>query len=268
MVNYSVFVSSSDSYIDIWPVFFDLFKKYWPEFSGTIYLNTEEKTYRDNNLNIVCTQIGKQKSFGSAFRKGLDCIPHEDVLLIMIDYIFMDNVNNSKLKEYYDFFKSENLDCFRLISYNFKNIEPTGNPEINIILPPAPAVFFSYQIAIWKKSMLKKMVLPFENPWSSEIFGSKRAEIMGIKMASISKEDFNPIPYHPAGCIHRKKWHPEAIEFLNKIDYKIDFNIRGKYHSSDTENAVWKNKKAKIWNGIRGSWLDIFLKRVRYSFLK
>lgn len=29
-----IFISSADSYSDLWPVFFKLFKEYWPEWGG------------------------------------------------------------------------------------------------------------------------------------------------------------------------------------------------------------------------------------------
>ena len=68
--NIPVFVSSADSYSDIWPAFFTLFKREWPEFSGVIYLNTEYLSYEYEGLNIVCTKLGKQKRFGEFFFEG------------------------------------------------------------------------------------------------------------------------------------------------------------------------------------------------------
>ena len=65
-----IFVSSADSYHDIWPVFFDLFMMHWPEYDGIIFLNTEEKVYRHEGLNIHCTQVGKLGSFGKFFEQG------------------------------------------------------------------------------------------------------------------------------------------------------------------------------------------------------
>ena len=109
MNKYIIFISSSDSYADLWPVFFDLFVKNWPEFKGEIYLNTEEKKYSHPDLNIICTQVGRQNSFGQTFRKGLDMIPSENVLLIMIDYIFMGKVNADKIDLYFDFFKTKSI---------------------------------------------------------------------------------------------------------------------------------------------------------------
>lgn len=89
MQDFSIFVSSSDKYSDLWPVFFKLFKRMWPEYDGVIYLQTENKNYSYPNLNIKCTNIGKQKSFGTALLSGLNKVKEKNILFFMIDYILM-----------------------------------------------------------------------------------------------------------------------------------------------------------------------------------
>ena len=70
----AVFVSSSDAYSDIWPAFFALLKREWPEYRGTIYLNTETLEYAHDGLNIVCTKQGNQHRFGAFFLHGVECV--------------------------------------------------------------------------------------------------------------------------------------------------------------------------------------------------
>lgn len=153
MNNYTVFVSSSDSYSDIWPVFFDLFKKFWPEFEGEIVLNTEILNYSREDLNIRCTQVGKLGSFGKTLRAGLDTVESDNVLLIMIDYIFMGKVNNQKIEDYYKYFNENNLDSLCLEYQGYPNVTATKHPELINVIPPAPHIMFSYQIAFWTKTM-------------------------------------------------------------------------------------------------------------------
>lgn len=261
MNNYKIFISSSDAYSDLWPVFFDLFVKYWPEFKGEIYLNTEEKKYSHPDLNIICTQVGSQNSFGQTFRKGLDVISSDFVLLIMIDYIFMGKVNTHKIEYFFDFFINKNLDSLCLINQNYPNIIQSETQELVIVNAPAPYIMFSYQIAFWKKSILYHMALPHENPWTSEWYGTKRAEKMKIKMASISDKKFNPIPYNAAGCLHKGKWLDDAIEHLNEIGYYINFTIRG--HFQEPKNTIKNRIKIKwmlVKVGLKGSYIDLLLR--------
>lgn len=262
MKDFAVFVSSSDNYSDIWDLFFDLFYKYWPEYQGKIYLQTQEKDYKHPNLNIVCTKVGKLKYFGMTLRAGLNKIEEENILFIMIDYIFMGKVDNQRIMRYYDFFQSHDVDSLRLIEEGFNHYTNTENPEIKQCLPPAKNRFFPYQIAFWKKNILKEIVLPHESPWSSEWYGDKRAHIMPLKLYSIHNNVSQPIPYDPKGCLHRGKWLNNAVSFLKSENYPINFQSRGLY-TNEYQNLgthiklSWMLKK----DGFKGGYLDLIKRK-------
>jgi hypothetical protein len=103
--------------------------------------------------------------------------------------------------------------------------------------------------------------LPHENPWSSEWYGTKRAEKMKIKLASISHEKFNPIPYNLAGCLHKGKWLDDAINHLNEINFYVDFSLRGYFKEPP---ATFKNKLKVKWmlvkDGLKGSYIDLIFR--------
>lgn len=261
MKEYPVFISSSDSYSDLWPIFFDMFRKYWPEFSGTIYLNTEEKVFTYPGLNIICTKVGKSGKFGQTFRAGLDSFESERIMLIMIDYLFKARVNNCKIDEYYNYFLDNNYDSLCLIYQEYPNKLLSDHHELCRVLSPAPHLMFSYQIAFWKKSALHQMMLPHENPWTSEWYGTLRAEKIGLRLASVSDKKYNTVLYDMAGCLHKGKWLDDAISHLDKIQYVVDYKKRGLYlDTSGTHKTRLKVKLMLIKDGIAGSYWDL-LKR-------
>lgn len=261
-MKYTLFVSSSDSYADIWEVFFDLFRKYWPDFEGEIVLNTELLDYQHEGLSIRCTKVGKLGSFGKVLRAGLSTIQDENVLFIMIDYIFMGDVNHLKIEEYYHFFVKENLDSLCLEYQGYPNIEPTNHPDLVYVYPPAPHIMFSYQIAFWKKQVLVEMALPHENPWMSEWYGSQRAEKMKIKLACPRQEVQWPILYDLCGCLHQGKWLQNAVDFLKSIDYQVDFSKRGLYEGIYKTLKFRLKLKYMIWStGLKGSYYDLYKRK-------
>lgn len=218
-----VFISSSDSYSDLWPIFFDLFKKYWPEYEGIIYLNTENKDFQFAGLTIICTHVGKN-SFGRTFRAGLNRVNSPYLLLIMIDYFFMGKVNHEQLNNYFEFFIKQDIDSLCLISNPYTKAERLNYKDINRVIPPSKDMF-SFQIAFWKKSILYEMILPHETPWLSEWYGTLRANEMKLKLAYAATE--KPIPYLAEGALHKGKWVEPMILFLQDIGYHVDFNKRG-----------------------------------------
>lgn len=259
MINYTIFISSSDKYSDIWPLFFDMFQKFWPEYNGEIVLNTEALDYSHKGLDIRCTKVGYLGAFGKVFHAGLNKIETDNVLLIMIDYIFMEKVNHNKIEEYFECFINDNLDSLCLEYQGYPNTKPTQHDELVYVLPPAPHIMFSYQIAFWKKAVLYEMALPHENPWMSEWFGAQRAEKMKIKLVCPKTTNLNPIFYDLRGCLHQGKWLGNAVSFLKRLDYSIDFEERGYY--VDGYNSIYFRVKLKwmIWStGLKGSYWDLF----------
>lgn len=234
-----IFISSADSYSDIWPVFFKLFKMYWPDYDGVIYLNTENKDFYYEGLNIICTKVGKNKTFGVTFRAGLDKINSPYVMLMMIDYFFMGEVSSDKLELYYKYFLKEKLDTLCLVYQNYREYKSMESDDLLEVLPPSKDMF-SYQIAYWKTETLYNMALPLEDPWLSEWYGTKRANIMMIKMACV-KSGKNPISYLIVGALHQAKWVEEMVVFLKANNISVDFNKRGYYR----EEPVPFNLKLK-----------------------
>lgn len=265
MGNFTIFVSSSDNYSDIWPLFFDFFQNFWPEYKGKIYLNTQEKEYSHEGLNIICTKVGKKKYFGETFRAGLKQVDGEDILLIMIDYLFMGQVNHEKVLDYYKLFKKHDLDSLCLFPQKFPHYKCLGNADILLAKPPFPlSILFGYQIAFWGKSVLFEMALPHENPWMSEWYGSQRAEKMCIRMGYLAHQWNMPIPYDARGCLHQGLWLDNAIKFMQENNYtKFDFNKRGYYDNYKVYESFLYRIKIK-WviykTGLKGSYWDL-LKR-------
>lgn len=257
-----IFVSSGDSYSDLWELFFTLFKKYWPEYSGTIYFNTQEKEFSYPGLNIVCTKTGNLGNFGALYRSGLDCIKSEFVLIMMIDHIFMGKVNDKKIREYYSYFKNNDLDTLNFLYYPSKNQSESDHPDLMYIKPPALHQYFNLQNALWKKSVLHDLILPHENPWTAEWYGSYRAEKINIKQVLVKKTVGSPIPYHPLGCLTKGKWHPVAVAYLKKEQLSMDYTKRGLY--TEQKQTLMEKIIIKCWiikDGLKGSYFDVWKRK-------
>lgn len=261
MNNYTIFISSSDSYSDIWDLFFDLFKKYWPEYDGEIVLNTERLDYSREDMNIRCTKVGKLGSFGKIFRAGLDTINTDNILLIMIDYIFMGKVNHQEVSKYFELFLTGGWDSLCLRNQGSVYYKPTNCKELLCLDPTAQNRIFSYQIAFWKKTVFYEMALPHENPWMSEWYGSLRASKMKIHLANLNFGIKPPIPYDLRGCLHQGKWVKDAVDFLRSINYNIDFSTRGFYTGEYHTLRCRLKIKIMMWtSGLKGSYWDLLFR--------
>lgn len=228
----TIFISSSDAYADIWPAFFTLFQRHWPSFNGTIFLNTETRDFSMAGLNIVCTKVGNKKNFGATFKAGINRLPDEPFLLMMIDYFIEGPVDVVVLSRLYNTFcQNENLDSITLTHQGLSKRVPVPEcPECMEICPPGSEDYFSFQTGFWRKEPLKRHVADWENPWMAEFYGCRRANIMKSKVWILKPEQPLPIPYDGCGVLHGGgRWLPSALQKIDLRGIPIDFTKRGTY---------------------------------------
>jgi hypothetical protein len=85
---------------------------------------------------------------------------------------------------------------------------------------------------------------------------------MKIKTASISDEQYKPIPYNLAGCLHKGKLLEDAIAHLKTINYHVDFTIRRHFQepTRTLKNRI-KIKWMLVKDGLKGSYLDLWKRK-------
>lgn len=262
--DYAIFVSSADSYSDLWPAFFTLVERMWPGYGGRIYLNTQEKTFSHPGLDIVCTQVGQLGAFGATLKAGLRQVEEENVLFLMVDYLLMGPVDEKRLAEHFEHFRSQGLDGLILACQFWVNEKESRHPDFVAFAPPAVHRLFSFQAGFWKKDVLLALTVDHENPWMGEWFGDLRAVKMGLIIESLRREAVKPIPYDGRGCLHQGYWLQNAREWLDEQGIAVDYSRRGLYE----EHEVYKTHRFRfkvkwmIWQtGLKGSYWDLLRRK-------
>ncbi len=177
---FSIFVNTTDSFEDCWMPFFRLFRSYWPEFDGKIYLNTESKTFNMNGLNIISVRnapnsLGKKKTWSQCLFDGMRAVEDGIFLYMQDDYFLNGRVNSEEINRIYCLMIDANISCVHLTPFasdgpfhasRFKNLlryDRKANYKI------------STQASFWRKSLLAKYLRSHENAWQFELYGTKRA---------------------------------------------------------------------------------------------
>jgi hypothetical protein len=225
--NLTTFVSSSDAYEDCWQPFFFLLKKHWPTCDLPIVLNTEGKRFAFPGLDITCTCAGRQQGFGETFRKGLEFVKTDNILLVMIDYFVMEDVNSDRLSAAYKTFIEEQLDALTLVQMTSITETVPLREGVRLVAGPGRDRF-SFQTALWRKESIKKYVLSHETPWMAECFGSQRYKYSKDRIAFL-EEGLEPIKYLHTGALHQGGWMREIVPFLEESGITLDWKKRGYY---------------------------------------
>ena len=272
--NYSILINTTDSFEDCWVPFFTLFKTYWPDYTGKIYLNTETKVFNFPGLNIISIQNNIQTpnirpTWSECLIRALNSIEDEVILYMQEDYFLKDIVKNDLIEKYVLMMQENSaMHCIHLTDQAVIHEKKSEQFEGLFTVKLKQRYRISCQAALWRKETLKKYLRSYENAWEFEEFGSKRAAIANDDFYMVDKNwvklnQFEIIPYIFTGII-QGKWFEEVIPLFEKHNIHIDFTRRG--FVKDAKPKPLSKKIKEKWKrlpvGIRSS-IDLFLLKIK-----
>ncbi|MEI7934483.1 MAG: hypothetical protein WCH30_05445 [Chlorobiaceae bacterium] len=170
----AVLVNSCDKYSDIWPVFFQLFFKYWPDCPYPVFLGSNEKTYNDPRVTTLC--VGPDKSWADSTQAMVALLPATNILWFLDDYLLWETVSTSKVTDLYE--------RFLKLEANYLRMSPDGGSDQlkriidDTLLELLPGVEYrsSLDNAFWNREMFLNLLKTGESPWDMESAGSRRSD--------------------------------------------------------------------------------------------
>jgi hypothetical protein len=239
MDNITILINTSDGFEDCWDPFFKLFNKYWKGCKYPIVLNTEFKNYIYENNHIKTTKVNlaypnTKLTWSECLIFALNQIETPLVLYMQEDYFIDNEVNTSDIE---DFIQLMLLN--KEIAYigltdggNYPPFEKTEVDKRLLCVNSKGKYRISTQAAIWRKDTLLSYLLPHENGWMFEIFGTYRSHKRKELFLTIDRDYYKKnalISYILTGII-KSKWHKNMPDIFKKNGIDIDFNKRGFYN--------------------------------------
>ncbi len=230
---FAILVNSTDTFSDCWAPFFLLFKKYWPDYNGKIYLNSEHKSFKIDGLEVISIESGlSSSSWSECLQYATKSIEEDFFIYMQEDYFLHSKVNNKLINKYFELFKINNFDCLHLTDQCNEGpfIKKTINPNFWEI-PKKTKYRASTQAAFWKKESFLKIIRSWETGWDFEKYGSKRSNKYLEKIMCINQNLHNInhneiIPYIFTGII-KSKWNPKIVDIFCNNNISIDYDKRG-----------------------------------------
>jgi len=230
--SYCILVNTTDSFEDCWLPYFKLFNQYWPTYKGKVYLNTENKAFSYEDLNIIPIKNGLIKgTWSQCLDFALGVIKEENILYLQEDYFFNDFIKDELLNEFYDKFIKLNCDCLHLTDQSTPGpFRQTKDDMVWEIEKSAP-YRISCQAAFWKKDVLLSYLREHESAWHFEHYGTKRSTKKNGKFYVVNTNKFGCgkieiLPYVFTGII-KGKWNEKVKPLFSKLNIEIDYSQRG-----------------------------------------
>jgi hypothetical protein len=172
----SILVNSCDKYADLWPIFFALFWKYWPDCPFPVYLGANENMFKHSRVEMIT--VGSDRSWAETTRRMLELIPSPYVLFFLDDFFIYKPVDTAVVKSLAVEMKELNADYLRFRPAPPPDVSVSGHPRVGRIRPGAE-YRCSLGIALWRRETFLKLLRDGETAWQMEILGSRRSEAYG-----------------------------------------------------------------------------------------
>ncbi|MBU1011373.1 MAG: hypothetical protein KKG99_00085 [Bacteroidetes bacterium] len=230
----AVLVLSCDKYSDLWPTFFNLFERFWPNCPYDVYLQTNYLVYQGGK-NVKSLTIGIDKTWSDGLKKSLmNLTKYEYVLILLEDMFLSANIDDNTLELI--------IDQFIIMDGNFITLinEPKPDRPVNkhFGIISKNAMYRSTTTAsLWKQSVLLDLLDDTENAWQFEKVGSKRSD---------KYEGFYSVNQDVFKFIHgviKGKWTRKAKRDLQKLN--VNLNSKRETFSLLEEIKFWSYKRIR-----------------------
>jgi len=222
-----VLVVSCDRYADLWPPFFELFWRRWPDCPGPVYLGTNFAGSDDPRVRTL--RIGADVTWASGVLEMLDQIDAPYLIVMLEDFLLMDPVDNARIERLADIAIAEGLGCLRLYSIFPPDVPVEGYPELGAF-PPGSNWRITAQAAIWRTETLRRLLVPGFSAWDFEMVGSQMSDDMPDRIWGV----INPALVYDHG-VEKGRWTPLGLSICRSAGVVPDLAKRPAFTAAELE---------------------------------
>lgn len=249
----TIIVNTCDSYADVLDIFFYALKKYWPDPSYKIVINTENCFYNYPAITHNYDSLTNKDDWGARLLSALDTVETEFVLMLYDDFILEDFVDESMIAKVLNLMKHNDMISATYLTASQLLLDEATKHGAFIRVRDKADYCLNSLPAIWRKDILKKYTAPGDTPWAWEVFGSYRTYKDNPTFLSLDPVEKDIYNYNHAkgGAIYRGKWVRSVIDkVMKEYGGQIDWEIRG------FSSELTHEKRSLIWkiNFLKKGW--------------
>lgn len=242
----SVVVVSYDGFADVWPGFFKLLFRFWPDRPYPLYLISNRLTFADERVTPLL--VGDDRSWSQTLAAGLQRISTRYVLLTLEDFYLTAPVDTAYLGRLHQVMVDSGAAYLRIMANPKPDIPFPDRSDLGFISSGAP-YRTSTQMAFWDRDALLGLLREEESAWDFELKGSRRSDKLSAPFLSISTSS-SPIIYRHV--VYRGKWLPEAIRYFEPLGLSFDLSKRGVVSKVNLywQRSLPRQLLGKVWTAL------------------
>lgn len=211
----AVLVLSSDRYVDLWPVFFDQFRRRWPGCPFPVYLGSN--TIALAGYPFVRTILsGPDRDWSTSLRAILRQIPERYVIMTHEDFIVAADVDTGRVRECLDFVRTHGIRHVQLRCH--LPSDDVTQSRYGIIDKGAP--YRVNTMGVWEKSTLESLLVDGESAWNFEILGSYRSSYTEGFVRDLAS------PFKVVNLVEKGCYIPSSVYELERLGVAFETGPR------------------------------------------
>lgn len=170
----TLLVPSCDRYADLWPPFFALLRRDWPDCPYRVVLGSNVLACAEPGVEALT--VGPDRDWSSSLRAMLTAIDTPYVLILLEDFFLESPVDTARLRDL-----ARRLD---LLGGAYLRLRPFPPPDHTLARhPPIGEIDVgapyrcSMQAAIWRRESLLDLLVDGESPWEFEHLAARRSDL-------------------------------------------------------------------------------------------
>jgi hypothetical protein len=251
--NMAILVVSCDDYADLWPIFFNLFQRFWKECPFKLYLLTNELQPAFEGVTVLRT--GKDRSWSDNLMVGLNSITEDYVMLFLEDLLLCEPVRMELLMPVLSWFWEQRGNYLRLVC------RTPADKSVNEFLgeiSPGSIYRTSTVMSIWKKDVLARLLKTGESAWEFEVHGSARSDTYP-HFFSVWNDLVTII-----NAVIKGKWDRSALKRVRLLGCQPDLRLRPSMTPTETFFLYAKTARASAFRLIPGK----YRRRIKHLALR
>ena len=177
---FDMIFSTCEEYSFIWPSYFQLLKKYWPEFDAKI-ISTGKNT-RSELFEIASITRRERASFSTRLLEALKMCNKDIVLFTLDDFFLWHRVSNDYFEHALSIMQNNaDIKCINLFDNQPESYYSNGDFDEFFCYKKQADHVITTQLSLWRKDYLVRMLRKGESAWDFEYYSTARqAHYQGI----------------------------------------------------------------------------------------
>lgn len=243
----AIVVVSCDAYADLWPVFFALWRRHWPDCPYPVYLVSNVR--RCEEPGVVGVDVGPDRTWAQNLRTALDRIGHERVLLLLEDFLLEARVDTARVRALARTASEADAHVLRLVANPGPSRPAAIGPEIGT-LDTADRWRVSTQAAVWRTATLRALLRPRYTAWDFEWLGTRLS-------SAVFPDGFYGV-YDPALVyrhgVERGRWLPHGLAICAAAGVPVDLAARPSMTARQLWGRRWGQARATLGRLLPERW--------------